>query len=678
MGEQTFGVISAQSTLQEGRFDETDLNLLNTIAANVGTAIRNAQLFDEIKRQKQYYEAVIQNSPAAIVLMDMEATVTGWNPAAERLFGYREAEALGHDIDDLVAKQPELYPEAVEYTQKTFREKQVSFLAKRTRKDGSLIEVDVSGLPVSVDGNYVGFIAIYHDVTELQRARQEAEQANQAKSTFLANMSHELRTPLNAIIGFTRIVRRKGEDLLPEKQVENLDKVLVSADHLLNLINTVLDISKIEAGRMEVKPAEFDLLPLIHQISDTIQPLVRGGVDLVVNVASDLPSLSTDQDKLKQILINLLSNAAKFTSHGEIDLIARWEDEWLRIRVQDTGIGISKEALDRVFEEFQQADSGTTRQYGGTGLGLSISRSLARLLGGDLTAASKEGEGSTFTLTIPLRYGQASGYDVKQEGSDEFPQLDGRPVVLVIDDDPNVHELLKEDLGDAGYQVVAAATGDEGLRLARQVDPFAVTLDIMMPEKDGWQVLHEIKADPVTRDIPVILLTIVDKQSLGYQLGAADYLVKPLEEEAVVSALRRLRALSHTSTPEHVLVVDDDPNIPELVSQLLEGGDYEVEAANDGQQALDMIRRQPPDVMLLDLVMPGMDGFSLLEVLRQEDYEFPVIVLTAKTLTQADHDSLKGRVEKVIQKNGLDQERLLTELRKTMDGLGAKKRGAQG
>lgn len=407
MGEQTFGVISVQSTSEEGRFDQSDLRLLSTIAANVSAALRNAQLFDEIKRRKEYYEAIIENSPAAIVILNLEATVTGWNPAAEKLFGYTESEALGQNIDDLVASSDELHDEAVRYSQRALVEKQVHLIARRTRKDGSLVEVEVSGLPVFVDGKHVAFIAIYHDVTELQRARQEAEQANQAKSTFLANMSHELRTPLNAIIGFSRIVRRKGEGLLPEKQIENLEHVLVSAEHLLGLINTVLDISKIEAGRVDVKPTNFALPPLVEFAVDTSQPLLRDGVSLRTDLKADMPDLYSDEDKLKQILLNLISNAAKFTHEGEIILASGFDEERFYIDVSDTGIGVSEDSLPRIFEDFQQADTSTTREYGGTGLGLPISRSLARLLGGDLTACSIEGEGSIFTLSLPLRYSES-------------------------------------------------------------------------------------------------------------------------------------------------------------------------------------------------------------------------------------------------------------------------------
>ena len=669
MGERTFGVISAQSLKMEGRFDENDLHLLNTIAANVGTALRNAQLFDEIKRQKQYYQAVIENSPAAIVLLDMQANVTGWNPAAERLFGYQESEALGKNVDELVAADPEIHREAVAYSEQAINQGGVSRLVKRTRKDGSFVEVDMAGVPVDVDGQSVGFIAIYHDVTELQQARQAAEDANRAKSTFLANMSHELRTPLNAIIGFTRIVRRKGDGVLPEKQVENLDKVLVSADHLLNLINSVLDIAKIEAGRMDVKPTSFKLAPLVDLVLATTEPLVRAKVKLTADVPEKLPELITDQDMVKQILINLLSNAAKFTEAGRIELTARQRGALLAIEVSDTGIGISQEALARIFEEFQQADLSTTRQYGGTGLGLSISRSLAQLLGGDLTATSRQGEGSTFSLTLPLHY-KSPPLDPRASGhSQDLAGLGDLPVILAIDDDPNVHDLLREELSDAGYQVVAAVSGEEGLRLARQLDPYAITLDVMMPGMDGWQVLSELKADPNTRAIPVVLLTIVDRESLGYQLGASDYLVKPLEEEAVVAALRRLAEQPPANDRSRLLVVDNDPHIHELVSQLLEGEAYTLEGVRDGQQALASIRRQPPDVMLLDLMMPRMGGLEVIEALRQEGFSFPIIVLTAKSLTADEHSFLDGSVESVILKNGLDREMLFSQLRETMQSL---------
>ncbi len=402
---EAIGVISVQNTQAEGRFSEDHVRLLSTIAANVGTAIRNASLFDEIKRRKLYYEKIIAYSPAAIVLINRNADVTGWNPAAERLFGYRADEAIGRNLDTLIAKDEKLYQEAVAYSQQAIAENRLHVITRRTRKDSTMVDVEVMGLPVYVDGTHTGFIAIYHDISELLRARQEAIRANEAKSVFLANMSHELRTPLNAIIGFTRIVQRKGKDTLPQAQLDNLDKVQVSAEHLLSLINSVLDISKIEAGRMDVKLSSFQIKPLIEMALMTTQPLIRQDkVQVVSEIPPNLPAIYSDQEKLKQILLNLLGNSAKFTTKGMIKVSAKHLDSSIALVVRDSGIGISPSAMEQIFEEFQQGDSSTTRQYGGTGLGLSISRSLARLLGGELTAESEQGSGSTFTLTIPLKY----------------------------------------------------------------------------------------------------------------------------------------------------------------------------------------------------------------------------------------------------------------------------------
>jgi signal transduction histidine kinase/CheY-like chemotaxis protein len=437
--DQAIGVISVQSTAQSGRFNLDDMRLLNTIAANVGAAIQNAQLFEE-------------------------------------------AEA----------------------------------------------------------------------------AKAVAEEANQAKSNFLANMSHELRTPLNAITGFTRIVKRKGNGVLPERQIENLDKVLSSADHLLGLINTILDISKIEAGRMEVQPTTFDLVSLVDHCVATTQPLVNSSrVKLVTELEPGLPPVYSDQDKVKQVLINLLSNAAKFTHNGMITIRARNTGNQIHLSVTDSGIGIPADALESIFEEFQQADLSTTREYGGTGLGLSISRSLARLLGGDLVAESQEGSGSTFTLSFPLKFGDHP--TAPQSVSLVNPIRDeSKPLVLVIDDDPDVIYLLRENLKDAGYCVLGALNGEEGIQKAGELQPFAITLDVTMPGKDGWQVLHELKSDPKTRKIPVILLTIVDKKVVGYRLGADEYLVKPLDEEAVLAALKRIASSNHSLDPQTIPPVEDN------------------------------------------------------------------------------------------------------------------------
>jgi PAS domain S-box-containing protein len=375
----------------------------------------------ELQRSKEYYEALFVHSPTAVVTADLNGRVISWNPMAEKLFGYAQEEAIGRNVDDLVANDPRIRDEAIKYTSQVLADGRLQANTQRIRRDGSLVDVEVRALPVMVGAELVGYVIIYVDITDVQQARREAEAASRAKSTFLANMSHELRTPLNAIIGFTRLVKRRSQDLLPQKQIDNLDKVLVSADHLLELINSVLDLAKIEAGRVEVQPVTFDLANLIDVCLQTIQPLIKSDqLYLGKVIEPDLPPLYTDRDKVRQILINLLSNAIKFTEEGTIAVSARQEGYKLVLAVADTGIGIPKEALERIFEAFRQVDGSTTRRYGGTGLGLSITRELARLLGGNVTVESEVDVGSVFTVTIPMDYMAISG-SVRGDQS----QLDG-------------------------------------------------------------------------------------------------------------------------------------------------------------------------------------------------------------------------------------------------------------
>ncbi len=499
---------------------------------------------------------------------------------------------------------------------------------------------------------------------ELEEANNELEQASRHKSEFLANMSHELRTPMNAIIGFTRLVMRRAKDVLPVKQHENLGKILVSADHLLTLINDILDLSKIEAGRIDFHSTDFALAPLVDECLRTVEPLVKSeNLRLAAELDANLPELFTDRDKLKQILMNLLSNAVKFTKTGTVTVTARADGERIAIAVADSGIGIPQDAQALVFEEFRQADSTTTREYGGTGLGLAISRHLARLLGGDILLESTPGEGSVFTATVLRRLNIAEPMVVgAPNDAAEEAGPKGR-IILAIDDDPNARELLRENLGEAGFSVVGAVDGEDGLRKARELRPFAITLDIMMPGMDGWQVLRELKADPVTTDIPIIMLSIVDQADRGYRLGAFDYLLKPFDRDRILATLARI------GPPRgRLLVVDDDPTLIDLVTQVLEGEPYEIETAADGVAAVAAIAKRRPDVILLDLLMPGLDGFGVIEHLQREPSlrDLPVIILTAKTLTAAETKILSARARAVIEKGGLELPKLIEEIRSAL------------
>ena len=381
---------------------------------------------------------------------------------------------------------------------------------------------------------------------ELQETNRRLETASRHKSEFLANMSHELRTPLNAIIGFTRLVMRRSKEVLPARQYENLEKIQLSADQLLLLINDVLDLSKVEAGRMDVRPVSFQLESLIDVCLRTVEPMVRPEqLHLSKDLEADLPELFTDQEKLKQILMNLVSNAVKFTEAGSVTVRARRNGARLDVSVIDTGIGIPQDATQLIFEEFRQVDSSSTRRHGGTGLGLSISRHFARLLGGDITVQSRLGQGSTFVLSIPMRYeGELSAAGAAHASASPAPaaQAPGGRVMLAIDDDPDAIYLLRENLADAGYRVIGALSGEDGVEKARTLRPFAITLDLLMAERSGWDVLRELKSDPATMSIPVIVVSVVDSKELAYQLGAFDYLVKPFEREAILRALDRVPA----------------------------------------------------------------------------------------------------------------------------------------
>lgn len=499
---------------------------------------------------------------------------------------------------------------------------------------------------------------------ELQIANVKIREADRLKSEFLANMSHELRTPMNAIIGFTRLVRRKAADLLPDRQIENLEKVEISANHLLGLINDILDLSKIEAGKMGVNFMPFDLAPLVETCLATVEPMVKGGkVRLIKDLPQDLPEMLSDQDKLKQIIINLLSNALKFTEEGEVKLSAALKDASLRMTVSDTGIGIRSDALEYIFEEFRQVDGSSTRKYGGTGLGLSITKKLTELLGGTIDVQSVEGKGSTFTITLPLakKDGEASAVEVRPE-EERLPavEMKGKKVLLAIDDDPNVLSLLRQNFEDEGYYVVGALNAEEGVRRAKEIHPFAVTLDILMPQKDGWGVLSDLKADPATRDIPIIVLSIIDNKELGFSLGAFDYLLKPFQKEAILAALLRI-----PGTPaKRVLVVDDEPAAVDLLTQILQDEGYQVKGVYSGEEALQALEASPQDIILLDLLMPEMDGFEVVQRVKANPRwrDIPIIVVTAKDLTDDDCTFLCQSVDRIMQKAGLARETLMKEV----------------
>jgi GAF domain-containing protein/DNA-binding response OmpR family regulator len=498
---------------------------------------------------------------------------------------------------------------------------------------------------------------------EIGDKSRQLEAADRHKSEFLANMSHELRTPLNAIIGYSEMLQEDAADLGAEQFTDDLKRINAAGKHLLELINAVLDLSKIEAGKMELYLEIVDVAGLVKDIAAVIQPLAAKNANrLEMRCPEDVGTMRADLTKVRQALFNLLSNACKFTDRGTISLAVAREasdgQDWMMFSVSDTGIGMTPEQLARLFGAFSQADAATTRKYGGTGLGLALSRRLCRMMGGDVTVESEAERGSVFTIRLPARVAEAAGEPVAPAPlADHGPP--GAGTVLVIDDEAAVRDLMQRFLGKEGFRVVAAASGEEGLRWARELRPDAITLDVMMPGMDGWAVLSALKADPDVAEIPVIMLTIVDDRNLGYALGASDYLTKPIDRERLVTVLKQHRR------DRPVLVVDDDAEVRQLLRRMLESEGFAVVEAENGRVALERLRGESPSLILLDLMMPEMDGFEFLaELRRHEDWRaIPVVVITARDLSRDDRERLNGHVEKILQKGTYDRDQLLVEVR---------------
>ncbi|HVA91014.1 MAG TPA: response regulator [Chloroflexota bacterium] len=515
---------------------------------------------------------------------------------------------------------------------------------------------------------------------ELAAKNQQVERANRLKSEFLANMSHELRTPLNAILALSQLLIDRLDGELTEEQDKQVRIIHRNGQNLLRLINDVLDLSRIEAGRLDVLPTTFSLQDLLASAEATMHPLLlEKGLPLILDLGPDIGPLHTDETKLKQALLNLLSNAAKFTESGSIRLEARAisltnQQPGVRITVIDTGIGIRAGELETIFDEFHQIDSSLTRRYEGTGLGLAITRHLVGALGGEITVASEVGAGSTFTLTIPASIDPAHQTPAGERSFESPVTAPGSPpvglsearTVLVVDDDPEVRYILQRYLEGAGFAVLLAASGAEGLRMARDHHPRAITLDIMMPGMDGWDVLRALKADPAIADIPVIICSILDNRELGYSLGAVEYLVKPVARQDVIAAIGRLA----TAGPvRRVLVVEDDETEANTLRGYLAEAGYEVGLAANGREALLVLSLQPADLITLDLMMPEMDGFALLAELRAEPAyrALPVVVLTARDLSAAEQARLRAGMALVIQKGPQRRELLLRELHRILE-----------
>jgi signal transduction histidine kinase/CheY-like chemotaxis protein len=500
---------------------------------------------------------------------------------------------------------------------------------------------------------------------ELEDTNRQLEAASRHKSQFLANMSHELRTPLNSIIGFSEILLDESwGELSAAERREFLSNILSSGRHLLRLINDILDLSKIEAGRVELRPERFSVAAVIEDVLATVRPLAsKKQMTLDVEIDPTLTALVADTGKVKQILYNLLSNAIKFTpDEGRTGLRALRDAQEARFAVWDTGIGITPQDQTRIFEEFQQVETTTARQYEGTGLGLALAKKFVELQGGRIWVESEAGRGSTFTFTLPLPE-SASALGAAPSG----PEPLDRPLVLIVEDDAKTRELLRFCLSREGFRIEEASDGEEAMRKAQALYPALVTLDVVLPKKDGWEVLRELKEDPCTRDIPVIIVSIVDEPAQGFSLGASEYLLKPLDRDDFLNRLRRYSFPSNrASTPVQILIIDDDPLAVETLAGMLESEGFSVSKAYGGRQGLELAMARPPDLIVVDLLMPDVSGFEVVQRLKEhpQTKETPVFIVTVKDLTSQDKQRLNNLASAVMRKGAFARDEFLQEVAK--------------
>ncbi|WP_018260733.1 ATP-binding response regulator [Methylobacterium sp. WSM2598] len=672
-------VVKSLSAISEGRFDvplpetrDAEIRGIVRVIALLRTAqAERERLTREAEHQRLILEDAVACMQEGFALYDRDDRLVMANARySEMLMGQSAAAAMGLPFETLIqqvaARRDESDAEAdLDHD---------AWIAQRLaehRRSGSTTETRVRGRWLQIakhrthDG---GTVTLVMDITdlkqreiELDQARAEAERANQVKSEFLANMSHELRTPLNAIIGYSQMLREDAADDGNDGAAADLTKIEGAGKHLLDLINDILDLSKIEAGKMEVFLEEINIPELLEDVRLLIEPVAaRNDNRLVVACAAGASRMVTDVTKLKQSLLNLLSNAAKFTKGGLLTLSVDPDPDRagnLCFAVSDTGIGLSPEQVGRLFQAFQQADNSTTRKFGGTGLGLAITRSFARMLGGDIAVTSALGAGSTFVITLPAhppvkappaegRAGEAAARTLPDGKQADLPG----PTILVVDDDAASRHIIGSLLIREGYRPIYAESGEDALQVARERQPAAITLDIMMPRLDGWAVLQALKSDPDLTPIPVILVSIAADRGLGFSLGASAVLSKPVDRAQLAAAIRTHRL---QGAGELVLIVEDDGAMQAVTARTVERLGCRAEIVGNGREALDWLATHPqPRLVLLDLMMPVMNGFEFLRELRScaDSREIPVIVLTAKSLTEAERAELVTMTEGVVSK----------------------------
>jgi signal transduction histidine kinase/CheY-like chemotaxis protein/HAMP domain-containing protein len=633
------------------------------------------------RAMEQTLSEAIEAISEGFSLYDAEDKIAVCNTRYRDMFSYGETTMIGTSFESVVSNAVErgLIPEAKSDPQRWLAER----LARHRNPGNPHTQHRADGRWVRVSERKTangGVVATYADISELKQretelddlvhelqvARDAAETANRTKSSFLANMSHELRTPLNAIIGLTDMMISNAPRFGTEKAAEPLRRVHRAGEHLLDLINEVLDLSKIEAGKLDLNVETVKIPRLIDEVVGTARGLAEQNKNrLIVECPPDIAPLLVDSLRLRQILLNLLSNACKFTKDGEVSLhvtpVSVEGRNWVDFAVADTGIGLTPEQMNKLFEEFVQADQTTARNYGGTGLGLAITRKLCRMMGGDVLVTSEIGKGSTFVARLPMAPAIPAAITNQPASALDEPVPSG-DCVLVIDDDPTARELIANHLRGAGFAVVTAAGGREGLKRAEELHPIAITLDVLMPDIDGWTVLAALRGNPGLSNIPVVMATITDDDRKGMTLGAAEFLTKPIDRDRLIALLRPYQANLRRT---RVLVVEDDPTQRERIRSWLESQQWQISEAENGRVALDRLADEVPDIILLDLMMPEMDGFQLITELQERPAwrGIPVIVITSLDLTAADRARLNSGVERILLKDSFDPAQLVAIVR---------------
>ncbi len=624
--------------------------------------------------QEALYRTLIQAAPQVIWVADADGQVALLNKAWHEFSGRSDEESLGtrwaealhpEDLPDVLAKWERAYTRGETYSGE----------CRFQAKDGSYETFIFIGTPVRDDsGKIINWVGINTNIADrvqaeiaLQEAKDAAEYANRAKSEFLATMSHELRTPLNAIIGFSEILRDEILGTVNDDQKELVADIHTSGNHLLTMINDILDLSKIEAGKMDLQLENFSIKEAVTEVNTIVNALAnQKQIQLSLELNQDI-SIEADKIKFKQILYNLLSNAVKFTDEGgEVTTKFEVSGAALLGSVTDTGVGISPQDRAKLFQPFTQIDASSTRAHSGTGLGLALTNRLIQLHGGKIWVDSDIDEGSTFSFTFPLHQQEQKVEVTTPDTSNSETVVSGNNrTILVAEDNEQAAQLLGIYLTEAGYQVEYAADGEEAIAKAAEIQPFAITLDILLPKKDGWQVLREMKTKPNLQSIPVIIVSVTEERQLAFGLGAVDHLVKPIDKETLLASLQSVKLPSRDGSPR-ILVVDDDPQTVRLLSTVLTNNGYEVLKVYGGNEAIETTISQSPDLIILDMMMPQVDGFQVVRHLTGDPRtcDIPIIICTALDLTDEDRDRLNGQIQSVIQKTGNVKEELLATIKR--------------